>query len=171
MVIHLLPKVGFGWTMRICAFFILGLLIIRSLTVSSDLQHDPNPVKMNHYFHQGINLKRLTEPPVHKTCGIWCYPAPLCASKGRKSFNKKNPAIYHSYIMFITPLPTPSQFIKPRNFIRCPIFGRCHRCDGLGCCLRCGRVGGFAFANLREFNSRFLPRLRMSGRRVRPSFY
>jgi len=70
MVIRLLPKVGFGWTMRICAFFILGLLISRSLTVSSDLQHDPNPVKMNHYFHQGINLKRLTEPPVHKTCGI-----------------------------------------------------------------------------------------------------
>ena len=49
MVIHLLPKVGFGWTMRICAFFILGLLIVRNLTVSSYLQRDSNPFKLSQY--------------------------------------------------------------------------------------------------------------------------
>jgi hypothetical protein len=49
MVIHLLPKVGFGWTMRICAFFILGLLIVGNLTVSSYLHHDPNSFKLSQY--------------------------------------------------------------------------------------------------------------------------
>ncbi|GFF57400.1 LOW QUALITY PROTEIN: hypothetical protein IFM46972_10781 [Aspergillus udagawae] len=31
---HLLPQVGFGWTMRICAFLILGLLVIANLTIN-----------------------------------------------------------------------------------------------------------------------------------------
>lgn len=33
MVSHLIPKLGYGWAMRICAFVILGLLIIANLTV------------------------------------------------------------------------------------------------------------------------------------------
>ena len=35
MVIHLIPEVGFGWTMRICAFMILALLLFANLTVRS----------------------------------------------------------------------------------------------------------------------------------------
>ena len=50
MVVHLLPKVGFAWTMRICAFLILGLLIITSSTVSSYLQHTPKPFKLSQYL-------------------------------------------------------------------------------------------------------------------------
>lgn len=49
MVVHLLPKVGFGWTMRICAFLILGLLIIANLTISSYLPHSPKPFKLSQY--------------------------------------------------------------------------------------------------------------------------
>ena len=41
MVQHLIPQVGFGWTMRICAFLILALLVFASLTITSSLQHAP----------------------------------------------------------------------------------------------------------------------------------
>ncbi|KAN0102037.1 monocarboxylate permease-like protein [Hyaloscypha variabilis] len=50
MVVHLLPKVGFPWTMRICAFLILGLLIVTNLTISSYLQHKPRPFKLSQYI-------------------------------------------------------------------------------------------------------------------------
>lgn len=43
MVSKLIPKVGFGWTMRIAAFTILGLLIIANLTVKSRLKPVPKP--------------------------------------------------------------------------------------------------------------------------------
>jgi hypothetical protein len=48
MVQHLLPQVGFGWTMRICAFLILGLLVIANLTISSSLRHAPRPFSVMH---------------------------------------------------------------------------------------------------------------------------
>lgn len=35
LVKHLIPRVGFPWTMRICAFLVLGLCIIANLTVKS----------------------------------------------------------------------------------------------------------------------------------------
>lgn len=44
MVEKLIPEVGFGWTMRICAFLILGLMIIANLTVVSRLPPMPRPV-------------------------------------------------------------------------------------------------------------------------------
>ncbi|KAJ5505618.1 Major facilitator superfamily domain general substrate transporter [Penicillium expansum] len=50
MVQHLLPQVGFGWTMRICAFMILGLLIIANLAISSNLSHAPRPFSVMHYL-------------------------------------------------------------------------------------------------------------------------
>ncbi len=50
MVVHLLPKVGFSWTMRICAFLILGLLIVTNLTISSYLQHKPRSFKLSQYI-------------------------------------------------------------------------------------------------------------------------
>ncbi|KIV84432.1 hypothetical protein PV11_00212 [Exophiala sideris] len=38
MVSHLVPQVGFGWTMRICAFFIPGLSTIGNLTIRCRLK-------------------------------------------------------------------------------------------------------------------------------------
>lgn len=50
MVQHLLPQVGYGWTMRICAFMILGLLVIANLTISSNFSHKPRPFSVMHYL-------------------------------------------------------------------------------------------------------------------------
>ncbi|KAG0152629.1 hypothetical protein PDIDSM_1109 [Penicillium digitatum] len=50
MVQHLLPQVGFGWTMRICAFMILGLLVIANLTISSNFSHAPRPFSVVRYL-------------------------------------------------------------------------------------------------------------------------
>ncbi|KAF1985775.1 monocarboxylate transporter [Aulographum hederae CBS 113979] len=44
MIEQLLPKVGFGWSMRIAAFLILGLLIIANLTVRSRVPPFPRPL-------------------------------------------------------------------------------------------------------------------------------
>lgn len=46
MASHLIPKVGFGWTMRICAFLILGLLIIANLTIKSRLPPRPRAFEL-----------------------------------------------------------------------------------------------------------------------------
>jgi dipeptide/tripeptide permease len=45
MVIELLPKVGFGWTMRICAFLMLALLAYANFTVRSRMKPRPKPFK------------------------------------------------------------------------------------------------------------------------------
>ncbi|KAM5352807.1 hypothetical protein ACJ41O_005529 [Fusarium nematophilum] len=45
MVSRLIAKVGYGWSMRICAFMILGLLIVANLTVKS--LHPPRPQKVS----------------------------------------------------------------------------------------------------------------------------
>jgi MFS family permease len=44
MVERLIPQVGFGWAMRICAFLMLFLLVIANLTIRSRLHHKPRPV-------------------------------------------------------------------------------------------------------------------------------
>lgn len=43
MIIHLIPEVGFGWTMRICAFLILALLTFANLTVRSRIPPTKRP--------------------------------------------------------------------------------------------------------------------------------
>ncbi|GIJ92456.1 hypothetical protein Asppvi_011438 [Aspergillus pseudoviridinutans] len=48
--LHLLPQAGFGWTMRICAFLILGLLVIANVTIFSNLRHAPHPFSVMHYL-------------------------------------------------------------------------------------------------------------------------
>lgn len=50
MVQHLLPQVGFGWTMRICAFLILGMLVIANTCISSALPHKPRPFYIMQYI-------------------------------------------------------------------------------------------------------------------------
>jgi len=45
MVQKLIPKIGFGWTMRAVAFMFLGLLIIANLTIKSRLPPARRPFK------------------------------------------------------------------------------------------------------------------------------
>lgn len=45
MVNKLVGEVGFGWTMRICAFLILGLCVIANLTIKSRIPPHPRPVR------------------------------------------------------------------------------------------------------------------------------
>ncbi|GFP60200.1 hypothetical protein ACSS6W_007627 [Trichoderma asperelloides] len=52
MVTRLIKEVGFGWAMRICAFLILGLLVVAILTVDAF-----NPPKF-----QPITVKRMVAP-------------------------------------------------------------------------------------------------------------
>lgn len=44
MVAQLIPRAGFGWTMRACAFLMLFMLVIANLTIKSRLQHHPKRV-------------------------------------------------------------------------------------------------------------------------------
>jgi MFS family permease len=46
MASHLVPQVGFGWTMRIIAFLILGLMIVANFTVTSRLPPRPRALKL-----------------------------------------------------------------------------------------------------------------------------
>ncbi|KAJ9138316.1 MFS general substrate transporter [Coniochaeta hoffmannii] len=56
IVQHLMPKVGFGWTMRICAFLILALLLFTVVTISSSMNHSPRPFNLVDY------IRPLREP-------------------------------------------------------------------------------------------------------------
>ncbi|RKU43332.1 hypothetical protein DL546_004135 [Coniochaeta pulveracea] len=51
IAIHLIPKAGFPWAMRACAFLILFLLIITNLTISSNLEHRKKPFKISNFVH------------------------------------------------------------------------------------------------------------------------
>ncbi|KAG2016883.1 hypothetical protein GB937_006086 [Aspergillus fischeri] len=71
MVQHLLPQVGFGWTMRICAFLILGLLVIANLTISSYFRHAPRPFSVMHYLGplRALNFGILCTASFFMYCG------------------------------------------------------------------------------------------------------
>src|SRR3978361_1447618 len=45
MVENLIPSVGFGGTMRICAFMVLALMVVGNLTLKSRLPPTARPVK------------------------------------------------------------------------------------------------------------------------------
>ncbi|KAI1609011.1 MFS transporter, MCP family, solute carrier family 16, member 10 [Exophiala viscosa] len=45
LVERMIPKVGFGWTMRTCAFLILGLMIVANLTIASRIPPRRTPVR------------------------------------------------------------------------------------------------------------------------------
>lgn len=57
MVQHLIPKIGFPWTMRACAFMILGLCSIGMLTVRSRIPPVKRPVSIMEF------VLPLKEPP------------------------------------------------------------------------------------------------------------
>ncbi|KAF4949219.1 hypothetical protein FSARC_13560 [Fusarium sarcochroum] len=50
LVDHIINKIGFGWTMRVCAFFMLALLSVTNLTVCSRLEPNPTTSKLGDYF-------------------------------------------------------------------------------------------------------------------------
>lgn len=62
MVQRLVDRVGFGWTMRICAFLILGLLIISNLTLRSRIPPHPKPLRIMEF------ITPLTEIPYLLIC-------------------------------------------------------------------------------------------------------
>ena len=50
MIEQLIPKIGFGWTMRAVAFIFLGLLAITCATVKSRLPPRPKPLVISEYL-------------------------------------------------------------------------------------------------------------------------
>jgi hypothetical protein len=50
MVTRLLPQVGFGWTIRICAFLILALCIFGNFTVRSRFPPSKKPFELKAYI-------------------------------------------------------------------------------------------------------------------------
>jgi len=50
MINQLIPQVGFGWTMRTCAFLILALLIFANLTVRSRVPPSKKPYHLKVFF-------------------------------------------------------------------------------------------------------------------------
>jgi MFS family permease len=57
MITHLLPEVGFGWTIRICAFLILTLLIFANMTSRSRIGPTKRPLSFYAFVRP---LKELT---------------------------------------------------------------------------------------------------------------
>ncbi|KAK0648451.1 major facilitator superfamily transporter [Cercophora newfieldiana] len=45
VIINMLPKVGFGWTIRTCAFIILAFLLFANFTLTSRIQPQKRPVE------------------------------------------------------------------------------------------------------------------------------
>jgi MFS family permease len=94
MVVHLLPKVGFGWTMRICAFLILGLLIITNLTVSSYLQHSPKPFKLSQYLGPLREIKFILM--CLGSFFLYCERSFVLSAKGRLMLiSEKGGCLFH----------------------------------------------------------------------------
>lgn len=50
MLIHLIPQVGFGWAIRICAFVILALLAWANLTLRSRIPPSKRPFRLKAFI-------------------------------------------------------------------------------------------------------------------------
>ncbi|KAK7413061.1 hypothetical protein QQX98_008069 [Neonectria punicea] len=50
MAQHLIPSIGFGWTVQTCAFLISGMLVFANLTVTSNWEHRPKPFHVMTYL-------------------------------------------------------------------------------------------------------------------------
>jgi hypothetical protein len=67
MVSRLVVEVIFGWTMRICAFLILRLLIFANLFIKSRIPPYPKPVKLM------VFITPLTEPTFALLAVVWTF--------------------------------------------------------------------------------------------------
>lgn len=83
MVQHLLPQVGFGWTMRICAFLILGMLVIANACISSALPHKPRPFHIMQYIAplKDFNFLVLCASEFFMFCKL---SSQLCRERGKR---------------------------------------------------------------------------------------
>ena len=77
MVVKLIPEVGFGWAMRICAFLILALLVFANLTVRSRIAPTNRPFEIMAF------VRPLKEPTFALLTGaiFFFYCKPLVALK------------------------------------------------------------------------------------------
>jgi MFS family permease len=50
LVQNLIPQIGFPWTMRVCGFIVLGLLVFASSTVRSRIPPSPRPFNVLDFF-------------------------------------------------------------------------------------------------------------------------
>lgn len=57
IVTRLIPRIGFPWTMRICAFMFLGLLLLAMIFLEPRVQPQPKPWKIRDF------MLPLKEPP------------------------------------------------------------------------------------------------------------
>ncbi|KAJ4303137.1 hypothetical protein N0V90_002029 [Kalmusia sp. IMI 367209] len=57
MLTRLIPKIGFGWSMRTLAFMFLGMMVITITTTKSRLTHTKKPFQIMEFVHP------LREPP------------------------------------------------------------------------------------------------------------
>ncbi|VTT69321.1 unnamed protein product [Fusarium fujikuroi] len=56
VVNRLIPRIGFGWTMRACAFLLLGLLLVTNLTVRSRVAPQPKEAGIMAYLRPFTSL-------------------------------------------------------------------------------------------------------------------
>ncbi|KAF5711906.1 transporter MCH4 [Fusarium mundagurra] len=56
LVNRLIPRIGFGWTMRVCAFMLLGLLLVTNLTVRSRVAPQPKDTGIIAYLRPFTSL-------------------------------------------------------------------------------------------------------------------
>ncbi|KAJ5662477.1 MFS transporter asaE [Penicillium maclennaniae] len=68
MVSHLIPQVGFAWAMRICAFLILGMLVISNLTLKSRLPPSKKPFSMMNFVRPLKDVKFVLT-----VAGAFCF--------------------------------------------------------------------------------------------------
>ncbi|KAM0080048.1 hypothetical protein ACKRZS_007825 [Fusarium odoratissimum] len=56
VVNRLIPRIGFGWTMRVCAFLLFGLLVVTNLTVRSRIAPQPKEAGIVAYLRPFTSL-------------------------------------------------------------------------------------------------------------------
>ncbi|KAJ4163990.1 hypothetical protein LMH87_005683 [Akanthomyces muscarius] len=59
MMDHLIPQIGFPWTIRVVAFLFLGLLVVSNLTIKSRLPPKPRPFVLQEYLDTFKDVKMV----------------------------------------------------------------------------------------------------------------
>ena len=101
MVVKLIPEVGFGWAMRICAFLILALVFFANLTVRSRIAPTKRP------FSAMAFIRPLKEPIfVLLTAAIFFFYCNIYETFIRKRANPHRGHVHSFYLHSIrSPLP------------------------------------------------------------------
>ena len=101
MVVKLIPEVGFGWAMRICAFLILALVTFANVTVRSRIAPTRRP------FSAMAFIRPLKEPVfMLLTAAIFFFYCKLYETFIRKCANSRRGHVHPLYLYSIrSPLP------------------------------------------------------------------